>query len=244
MSLLEEVLEAHGGAERWGRARTIHARARTGGLLLRTRVPGTRLADYQLSVDVAEPRAVLDPFPRPGERGVFDRGEVRIETAAGEVVASRAQPRSAFSGLGGIRRNLRWDVLDATYFGGYAMWNYLTTPYLLTREGVEAAEGEPWNERGQAWRCLDVDFPPGLDTHSRRQRFYFDAAGRLRRHDYVAEVVGGWAKAAHLCDRHVECDGLVFPTSRSVRPRGPGNRVMGAPTLVWIELDDLRVNTG
>ena len=74
-ALLDEVLEAHGGLERWRAARTVQARVRSGGLLLRTRVPGNRFADYRLTIEVREPRAVMDPYPRAGQRGVFDRGE-------------------------------------------------------------------------------------------------------------------------------------------------------------------------
>ena len=244
MTLLDEVLAAHGGADRWRAARTIRAGVRSGGLLPRTRIPGNRLADYRLTVDVSRPHAVLDPFPGPGRRGVFDRGAAYIEDAAGEVVEARQDPRSAFFGVSGLRRNLRWDALDAAYFAGYAMWNYLTTPHLLTLEGVEVDEGEPRREGDERWRRLDVRFPAEIDTHSREQTFYFDSTGLLRRHDYTAEVVGGWANAAHLCADHREYDGLVFPTRRRVRPVGPGGRVLPGPTLVAIDLVDVSVERG
>jgi hypothetical protein len=243
MTLLDDVLQAHGGAERWAAATTIRARVRSGGLLVRTRVPGNGFADYRLTVEVERPYAVLDPFPDSGRRGVFDRGEARIETEAGEVLESRADPRPAFSGLPGLRRNLRWDALDSTYFAGYAMWNYVTTPYLLTREGVEVREGEPWGQDGEGWRRLEVTFPSGLDTHSPDQSFYFDSRGLLRRHDYVAEVVGGWARGAHYCADHVEADGLTFPTRRRVRPIGPRNGTLPFPTMVWLELSEIAVET-
>jgi hypothetical protein len=239
--LLEEVLEAHGGLERWREARTIQARVRSGGLLLRTRVPGNRFADYRLTAWVPEPRAVLDPFPRTGQRGAFERGEARIESDAGEVIDARADPRPAFFGLSGLRRNLRWDPLDSAYFAGYAMWNYLTTPYLLASDGVEVSEAGTWDERGEKWRRLAVRFPEGIVTHSTDQTFYFDAHGRLRRHDYVADVIGGWAKVAHYCADHVQAGGLVFPTRRWVRPIRPGNRSLPFPTMVWIQLADLHV---
>jgi hypothetical protein len=171
---------------------------------------------------------------------VFESGEVRIE-ADGEPVASRADPRALFQGPSGLRRNFRWDPLDATYFAGYAMWNYLNTPFLLTRHGVEVREGAEWDERGESWRRLEVIFPPDLDTHSGRQTFYVDSQRLIRRHDYTAEVVGGWAKAAHYCDGHREVAGLVFPTRRRVLPRGPRGRPLGRPTLVWLELDELSV---
>jgi hypothetical protein len=240
MKLLDEVLEAHGGAARWDAARRVRARARSGGFLLRTRVPGTRFADYALTVDLDERRTVFDPFPEPGVRGVFERGSVRLERADGEVIATRAEPRKLFFGRPGLRRSFRWDPLDATYFAGYAMWNYLSFPLLLTRPEATVREIEPW----RGLRRLEADFDKALETHSPRQSFYFDSRGLLVRHDYVAEVVGRWAKAAHLCADHVTADGLVFPTRRRVLPIGPGNRPAPFPTMVWIGLTDLRVETG
>ena len=242
-ALLDEVLEAHGGLARWRKARTVQARVRTGGLLIRTRVPGNRLADSHLAVHVQEPRTVLDPFPRDGQRGIFERGAARIESHDGEVLSSRPDARAAFFGRSGLRRNLRWDALDAVYFAGYAMWNYLTAPYLLTREGVEVSEGGTWTEGAQPWRRLDASFPPDIDTHSPQQTFYFDALGYLQRHDYVPEVIGRWARSAHYCADHLPAGGLVFPTRRWVRLIGPGNRSLPFPTTVSLHLTDLRVDT-
>jgi hypothetical protein len=239
--LLQEVLDAHGGLERWRAARTIRAAVRSGGLLLRMRMPGNRLADYRLQMEVAEPRIVFEPFPKKGQRGVFDDGRVRIETDGGEVVASRDDPRPLFFGRPGVRRNLRWDACDATYFAGYAMWNYLTTPLLLTRDGMQVEEGGTWREAGEEWRCLRVEFPSDLDTHSRRQMFYVNESGLLRRQDYTPEVVSGAARAAHYMEQHREFGGLVFPTKRRVVPRGPGNRSLRLPVLVWLAIDDIEV---
>lgn len=173
----------------------------------------------------------LDPFPRDGYRGVFESGQVRIESHDGAVISSRAHPRAAFFGRSGLRRNIRWDPLDSVYFAGYAMWNYLTTPYLLTREGVAVEEGAPWQQEGETWRRLIVSFPPDIDTHSPRQTFYVDASGLLRRHDYVPEVVGHWARAAHYCADPVDVDGFVFPTCRWVHPIGPG--IAHCPSQLW-----------
>jgi hypothetical protein len=239
--LLDEVLEAHGGPERWREAQTASARVRSAGLLLRTRVPGTRFADYRLTVELHRPRAVLDPFPRAGERAVYEDGAARIETADGELLESRLDPRPGFFGVSGLRRNLRWDPLDSAYFAGYAMWNYLATPALLTRDEIGTRETEPWEEDGETWRSLEATFPPAIDTHSPRQTFYFDARGLLRRHDYTAEVVGRWARAAHYCDEHVQAGGLVFPTRRRVVPVGVRNRALPGPTLVSLQLTDLHV---
>jgi hypothetical protein len=243
LSLLEEVLDAHGGVERWAVTRRISARVQTGGLLPRTRMPGNRFADIHATIDAHRRRTVLDPFPREGQVGVFEGGEVRIETADGEVLESRDAPRGSFRGVSGLRRNVRWDALDAAYFGGYALNDYLTTPFLLTLDGVEVTEGERWEEEGEVWRRLEVTFPEGFDTHSRRQTFYYDSLRLLRRHDYVAQVIGRWARAAHYCSEHSSVHGLVFPTRRRVLPIGLRNRALGAPTMLSLDLSEIEVET-
>ena len=97
------------------------------------------------------------------------------------------------------------------------MWNYLTAPYLLTRDGVEVVEAGTWQEGGEAWRRLEASFPPDIDTHSPRQTFYFDAGARLRRHDYVPEVIGRWARSL-----------ITAPTT--FRPAGWCSRLAGGST--------------
>ena len=238
--LLEEVLVAHGGLNHWRATRTISAQGRFGGVL-RSRLPGNRMAEVALTMDMAEQRITFDGFPASGNRAIFDAGAVRIESGEGEVLQSRQNARALFSGLSSVRRNVRWDALDATYFAGYAWWNYLSFPLLLTRPGVEVHEGDSWQERGESWRRLEVRFPPGLHTHSPQQTFYVDAAGLIRRHDYVAEPIGRWAHAAHYCDDHRTFDGLVFPTQRRVHPIGPGGRALRWPTLVALDVDGLEV---
>jgi hypothetical protein len=205
-------------------------------------MPGNRFRDARIEAATQEPVGWATPFPGEGRRGVFDHGTVRIETLDGEVLASRERPREQFFGRAGLRRNLRWDPLDAMYFAGYAWWNYLTHPFLLARDDVAVSEIEPWREAGgETWRRLEAHFPEGLDTHSEGQLFYYDAALRLRRHDYTAEVVGGWARAAHMCADHTEAGGLVFPTRRWVRPVGPRNRPLPAPTLVSLQLSEIEI---
>jgi hypothetical protein len=241
MTLLDDVIEAHGGLDRWARVAAIRGEVRGGGLLLATRVPRNILRSGTIEVRPDEQVTIAEPYGDPGRRGVFDHGSVRIETLDGEVLESRERPRECFFGRAGLRRNLRWDALDAGYFAGYAWWNYLTAPFLLAREDVVVLEIDPWQQDGETWRRLEARFPPSIHTHSERQTFYYDRDLRLRRHDYVAEVVGGWARAAHLCTDHVEVDGLVFPTERRVRPIGLGNRPLPLPTLVSLQLSEIEV---
>ncbi len=240
-ALLAEALEAAGGEERWRAAERISAHVRSGGLLPRTRAAGNRFADYTLTIETGRQHATLDPYPKQGLRGVLDDGQVRIETDGGEVVSSRDNPRAEFFGLSGLRRNLRWDALDSTYFAGYSMWNYLTMPLLLTRPDIEVTEGQPWSGEGERWRRLDVRFTGELATHSPEQSFFFDDAGRQVRHDYTAQVVASAAHAAHYCAEHRSFDGLLFPTRRRVLPRRRNLRSRPFPTIVWLELLEVSV---
>jgi hypothetical protein len=239
--LLEEVHAAHGGIHRWQAVTSLTASGSFGGLL-RSRFPGNRLASFTVTVRLAEQYAVFDDFPDEGKRAVFDRGDVRIEAVDGKEIESRRDARAAFSGLSSLRRNLRWDALDATYFAGYAWWNYLAMPVLLTREGVVVTEvARP--ERGERWRRLEIEVPPDIHTHSPRQTFHVDADGLIRRHDYVAQPVGRWARAAHHCGRYEDFAGLVIATRRRVSPRGPGGRSLRHPTLVALDIDRIEVGT-
>lgn len=113
--LLDEVLTAHGGLERWRTVTAITARGSFSGLL-RRRFPGNQMAEVSVRVRLTEQHAVFNGFPHARQRAVFDRGDVRIETGDGDPIASRSDARAVFAGLGGLRRSLRWDALDATYF--------------------------------------------------------------------------------------------------------------------------------
>jgi hypothetical protein len=160
-------------------------------------------------------------------------GGVRIETDAGELVEARENPRAAFRDL---RHKLWWDRLDILYFGTYAMWTYISTPFVFAREGYELAELDPWEERGERWRRLAVRFPEDAHTHSREQVFHIDANGLIRRHDYTAEPLGSWANAAHYCLDHQSFDGLILPTRRRVYPRKHSGERRARPLLVWIDV--------
>jgi hypothetical protein len=97
-----------------------------------------------------------------------------VDDAAGQVIEVRDNPRDAFAGHVG---ETPWDALHAAYFDGYALWTYLTQPFLYTYPGFETAEIEPWEEAGETWRRLRVIFPDHIASHTREQVTYFGPDG-------------------------------------------------------------------
>lgn len=237
-SLLEAVMDTHGGVERWSGLETVAARLAFGGLAFSARFNSAGLRERRIEVSTRRPRVVFYDFPGPGRCGVFTPDRVWVEVLSGKQEAARCAPRAAFRSW---RRAVWWDTLDLLYFAGYALWNYFTAPFLLAREGVVAEEVEPWAEGDEVWRRLAVRFPEALPTHCREQVFYFDRRYRLRRHDYDPEVFASWARAAHYCSGHASYAGFLFPTRRRVLPRMPDGYARTWPTLVWAEVEDIWV---
>ena len=237
--LLDKAIEAHGGLNRWKTIEEIVAHIRCGGAALPLRLKFGAFKSYEARISTTEPRITFSPFAGKRNRGVFLGDRVRIESETGQILAKRANAKTAFSSF---RHNLYWDNLDALYFGGYAIWNYFSAPFLFLREGFEIREIDPWKESGQTWRRLHVSFPPNIPTHSREQVFYFNSDGLIMRLDYTAEVFGGWAKAAHYCSDHKNFSGLIVTTHRRVLPRKSNNFPRSFPILVWIEVEQIAIS--
>ena len=225
------MLDAYGGEERWRAATAVEARLTIGGLLFRWKRRGEgRWPSVDIRVELAQPRTRFDPIDGDGNVAVLDGHTVRIERPDGTLVEERTHARP-----NPYRRNLvTWDTVDIGYFFGYTMWNYLALPALLLRDDIR------WSEVSDD--TLEAGFAPELPTHSPTQRFHLDpVTGRLRQHDYTAQVFGRWAKAAHLITEHDTFDDLTAPSKRRVKPRGPADRPLPFPLLIWADVHEYRL---
>jgi len=71
----------------------------------------------------------LDPYGDPNWLSDFTPERVAVVARDGSVIADRSSPRSAF---GGHIMSTPWDPLHRAYFNGYALWTYVTTPFVLS----------------------------------------------------------------------------------------------------------------
>lgn len=208
--LLDSVLAAHGGLERWREFSRVRATIVTGGELFETKGLPQDPSPRQMTVRLHDEWSSVTPFGAPDQRTDFTPGRIAVEKLDGTVVTERTEPRASFAGH---ELATPWDPLHRAYFNGYAMWIYLTTPFVLTLPGVSVTEIEPLREEDELWPGLQADFPPEIATHSRLQEFYFGPDHLLRRHDYRVDVAGGFP-AAQYVSGIVEADGFRLPTRR------------------------------
>ena len=235
--LLDFVVAAHGGLARWQQARNITADISAGGAALHLKGWPQAYADTRVSIDPHRQHTEFDPFIKQGQRGIFEPARTRVVTGDNDLVEERAAPRQAFAGH---QLTTPWDMQNALYFGGYAMWTYLSTPFLFTLPGFRSEEIDPWSENGETWRRLKVTFPDNVESHSREQTFYFDKGGILRRHDYSVEIMGG-TSSANYASEPKEFGGLVYPTKRRVYSIGPGNLPLTERVAIFIDIRDIQV---
>ncbi|MBF7015703.1 hypothetical protein QUC32_28955 (plasmid) [Novosphingobium resinovorum] len=234
--LLDFAIKAHGGLDRFSKFNFLTARLRQGGALWALKGQEVTLRDANVKVDLHKEWATHWPFSPTTHHSIFTPGKVLIEDDAGRVVEELVDPRPTFAGF---ELETPWSLPQLGYFAGYAMWNYLTAPFLLARPGVLAVEVDPWSEGGETWRRLRVEFPNAIATHSRIQHYYFDENGLLRRHDYEVEIQGN-NSAAHYLTGPVVVDGITLYSNMRIVPNTPDNVPMSEPELVTIELSDYK----
>jgi hypothetical protein len=229
--LLDLAIAAHGGWERWQQIDRLTAHAAIGGAAWHIKGWPDVYADIHAAVDTRRQHTELSPFLTKGQYAVYEPDRTAI-IADGAIIEQREAPRTSFAGHAMMTP---WDAQQLIYFGGYALWTYLSTPFLFKSAGFQTEEVEPWDEDGEIWRRLKVTFPFDMHSHSTEQTFYFDAYGLLRRHDYSVEVMGG-TTSAHYASDHQSFGGLVFPTKRRVYAAGPDNRPMRDQVAVTIDI--------
>jgi hypothetical protein len=177
-------------------------------------------------------------FTRQDWVSVWEPEKVRVERPDGSQVHERADPFSSFAGH---TLETPWDELHLAYFSGYAIWNYLTLPFIFAWPGFSTEEIGETTHDGERRRKLKVLFPEGFATHCREQIFFVDDAGLVRRQDYAA-VVAGAARTAHFLDDHKRFGGLTFWTKRRAVRRTADDRPIPDVVVVGIDVSDIRLS--
>ena len=236
--LLDDVLAAHGGLDRWREFSTIEATIVSGGKLWQIKGQPQDPTPRRMTVALQREWASVQPFGAEDQKTDFTPGRVAIEKLDGRVVIERDHPRESFTGH---VLTTPWDPLQRAYFNGYALWTYLTTPFLMTLPGFTVIEIDPIQDDGERWLGLQARFPDAFASHSRLQEFYFGSDFRLRRHDYRVDVAGGFAAIQYVYDM-VEADGITLPSKRRAYRCDAHGRLMPDELMVSIDVSDVHLS--
>jgi len=233
-SLLKLATEAHGGVDRWNDLRSLKANLSVTGAIWHVKGKPDILKNIRIELPLHEERLITH-FVVQNKRFVFTPLQVSIEDEQGHIIDKRDEPRRAFVGQ---KFETPWDDLHVTYFDSYALWTYLTIPFLYTYPGFVTEELPPWQEDGEEWRPLKAIFPDNIASHTREQISYFGQDGLLRRHEYVVDIMGG-ARGLNYAYDYRKVDGVMVPVTRRVVAFDDDKRKIPDPVLVAIDIHEI-----
>lgn len=234
-SLVEKILEAHGGLDTWRKFRQVRANLVQGGALWALKGKGGVLDATTVTVSTDRQWASHSPFGAVAARSEFTGNAIALLDSDGNTLAERDNPRASFAGHA---LETPWDDLQLAFFAGCAMWTYLNTPFLLAWKGVESEDAGDWQEHGETWRKLVIHYPDPLEVFSKVQAIYVGPDHRVRRLDYDVEIAGN-TPGAHYVSDYTVVSGIHIPTRRRIFPRLPDGTSLADPLVVSIDLSDI-----
>jgi hypothetical protein len=235
--LLQTATEAHGGLKRWAEVRTIVVSASITGAIWAIKGQTNYLNDIVMRVDTKRQQIVTD-FPELDKRLTYEPSRVTLESPVGIISQERSNPEASFAGQS---LETPWDPLHVAYFHGEALWTYLNTPFLYTRDGFATQEISPIEVDGETWRRLQVTFPDDVRSHTRSQISCFGPDGLLRRHDYTVDILGG-ATGLNYATAYRDVDGITIPTKRRVYAYEGDYQPVWEPLLVSIDMGAITIS--
>ena len=233
--LKDLILEAH-GATSWNRFQSIQGEMSIIGSLWARKGWPEVLKNVRVEADIPHQQLTYQPFTAEGLRSFYRPDLVAIETVDGHRLRERINPRNSFDSH---TPATPWDDLHLAYFSGYAMWNYLNTPFMFALPGFTTEEIEPWNENGEMRRRLKVTFPGSVATHSPEQVFHVGSDELIARLDYFANVTGG-VPTAHYMSEYRDFHGVKIPTKRRAYRRNEDGTPMVNGLGVSIDIADIK----
>jgi len=237
--LLAIALDAHGGLDRWNKLKGLIAGMSISGATWVIKGQPDLFNNIRIEMPIREQRMVTHLVGQ-GRKLIFEPDRVAVETETGDPLFQRLNPRASFEGH---LFETPWDELHATYFCSYALWTYLTIPFLYTYPGFFVEEISPWNENGEEWRRLKAIFPDGIATHTKEQVSYFGPDGFLRRHQYTVDVLGA-ARGLNYAYDYRDIDGIKVPTQRRIYGDDGGGHRIPNPVLISIDIREMKFVEG
>jgi hypothetical protein len=231
MALLNDAIDASGGLTRWNRLSRFTLHLSLGGTLFAQAGHTGHFKDVIAEGSTRTQSVRFTGITGGQECASFQPDTVTIESLDGQILRTW---RNTDPAIPAHATHPLADELHLVFFCGFAIWNYLTTPFLLARPDVTVEELSPWRENAMIWRRLRARFPSNIITHSSEQVFYFDEKALQRRvdHDLL-----GMRVADHSWAHQTFCD-IMVPTLRRSQMLQPDGTIIAKPALIDVEIFD------
>src|SRR4051812_10060108 len=180
MALLDDVIDASGGMARWNSLSRFTLHLSVAGTLFSSTGHASEFKDVTAEGSTRTQSVRFTGITGGEHSGSFQPDAITIESLTGEVLRSWPNPSLAFPEIGSPALA---DELHLVFFCGVAIWNYLTSPFLLAHPHGVTEELTPWQGGAETWRRLGAQSPPHLITLAPEQIFYFDDNALQRRMD-------------------------------------------------------------
>ena len=138
-NLLELALEAHGGFTHWSQLKTVTAELSVTGALSQIKGQAGALQQIRIEAELHHQKLTTH-FPGQDKQTTFTPDSVTVQTEAERLLQFRRNPRSSFSSH---VLSSPWDDLHLAYFNSYALWTYLTVPFLYTLPVLQRRSCQP-----------------------------------------------------------------------------------------------------
>jgi hypothetical protein len=135
--LLQKALDAHGGLDRWRTYQMVNATIVSGGQLWDLKKVAQDPSPREMRVATQREWASVSPYGSADQETDFTPERIAIQKRDGTIVSERFRPAEHAEGKA---IDTAWDALDRAYFNGYALWTYLTTPFLFALAGFASEE--------------------------------------------------------------------------------------------------------
>ncbi|MDA9493871.1 hypothetical protein [Bradyrhizobium sp. CCBAU 11361] len=231
MALLDDVIDASGGLDRWNGLDRFTLHLSVGGTLFSSAGHAREFKDVTAEGSTRTQSVRFTGITGGEHSGSFQPDAITIESLDGEVLRTWHNPSLAFPEASAPALA---DELHLVFFCGVAIWSYLTIPFLLAHPDVVLEELSPRSEGTETWRRLRAQFPAHLITLAPEQIFYFDQNALQRRTDH--DLFG--MKVAHHSWAHDNFDGIVVPTLRRVQTLQADGTQIAKPVLMDVEIFD------
>jgi hypothetical protein len=179
-SLLDQVLEAHGGLQQWNKLSDLVTEIQMEGHLCLPPAPSSTIPQSHAFFSLRQQRVVI-VTDDGGQRILIEPHLVSFLGDRGtQLKVLPISERAVWAAC--AEGNL--DLLRTAYVLGFTIRNYITAPFLYTDPGFIIEEIDPWRENGETWRVLRISFPSNVGAPARVQYAYYGADGLLRRTRY------------------------------------------------------------